>query len=50
MPRLLDKARGVVVSVDDATAKALGAGYEPIPEAKPEPEPKPTPKRPARKP
>ena len=29
MPRLRDTRTGVVVSVDDATAAALGAAYEP---------------------
>lgn len=34
MPRLRDTRTGVVVSVDDATATALGAAYEPVEEKK----------------
>lgn len=34
MPRLRDTRTGVVVSVDDATASALGSAYEPAEEPK----------------
>lgn len=34
MPRLRDTRTGVVVSVDDATATALGKAYEPADEKK----------------
>ena len=33
MPRLCDTRTGVVVSVDDATASALGAAYEAVDKA-----------------
>ena len=37
MPRLRDTRTGVVVSVDDSTAVALGAAYEPADEKKASP-------------
>lgn len=45
MPRLRDTRTGVVVSVDDATAKALGAAYEPADEPKKAPAKKPAPSK-----
>lgn len=35
MPRLRDTRTGVVVDVDDDTASALGAAYEPVSEKAP---------------
>lgn len=47
MPLLRQRGTGVVVSVDEATASTLGAGWDPADEPPPE---KPAPKRTRRKP
>lgn len=42
MPRLRDTRTGVVVSVDDATAEALGAAYESAEDKAPSKKPAPS--------